>query len=324
MIFCHALLSACLTLTLAPLPTATVQDAPAAAPQTFTGWAFILQADLAAGRRAGTLAADVEDAAARELLATSLRARLVGSGKFVEGHVAVEQDGRISVTFVGKQGEAYDRLLKNGLTNAGRLVCYALADADDVASLPGGLGAQAALFSTWREAHPDLPASAFDALAAEDGGGSPLLVWRPDSKTGAPMALLASTARRVVRFDAGFKFRLMHEDEVPVGFEFTIGEESLASFTEYFAAHTGEELVPVVNGTATPAFVPTAEWDGLVRVTSGLDMEGIRAFLFAFSGEPLCAPLSFVEFAKRPLRNVRTDGIDPEVVPVPAPKPGPK
>ena len=306
--------------TLVTACTLVGQDAVKTQAPEFTGWAFILEADLEAGRGAGHILEGTEDQQALEQLAAALRARLVGSGKFVEGQVAVEEGRRLSVTFVGRLGETYDEFLEAGLTNPGRLVVYAPAGEADLAAQEGALAAERARLDAWRLENPSVPLSAYDGVPGELGGSLAGLVWRAERGSGEPVALLASTARPVVRFDAGFKFRLVYEDEAPVGFRFSIGEESLAEYTAYMQAHVGRELVCVLNGAVTSRFVPEAEWDGMLGVSGGLTMAEVRAFLFAFSGEPLCAPLRFVEFAKRPLLNVRTDGEDPDVVPVPLPE----
>ena len=98
----------------------------------FMGWSYILEVDLAAGRRAGTLPSDVTDEEALERVGEALRFRLVGSGKFVEGQVAAEPGNRFAVTFVGKMGAAYDKLLIGGLSDSGRLVCYGEAHDDEL------------------------------------------------------------------------------------------------------------------------------------------------------------------------------------------------
>lgn len=283
------------------------------------GWAYVLQADLEAGRLAGTLPPEVSDEQALERIAASLRARLVGSGKFVEGQVAVEPEGRLSVTFVGRMGEAYDRLLIAGLTDSGRLTCYALATDADV---EGGLAPERARFDAWRAANPEAPAGQFDWLPVEAGGPAAGLVWRPRYDGGEPLPLLRETARMFTRADAdptGGKFKMVHDEHGPAGFQYAVGEEALPIVSAYLRARTGRELYFVVNGAVHAAFEPGEDWDGIVKVRRGFDLDSVRGFLFAFSGEPFLAPVRFVEFDKRQLRNVRLDGEDPEVIRIPDP-----
>jgi len=292
-------------------------------PDVFMGQAFVFEADLAAGRAAGTLDAELEDPAAMEAIAASLRARILRSGRFVEGQVLVEDGARVSVTFVGPQQAAIEQFLKEGLVDDGRMEFFVTANEGDLPPPAGGLAAERQRFERWRAAHPEVPPSGYDIGPGGDDGAPGLVAWRPAPGEAVPVALLRSTARTIHRAETG-KVVVVRVGADASGFHFAIDEEALPDLRAYVAEHAGRELAIVVNGVVRSRFTPAADWDGTVTLAEGFGPLEVRAFLFAFAGEPLAAPLHFVELGKRPLLHVKVDGVDPDVVIVPLPDPEPK
>ena len=290
-------------------PTAT--QAPA-----FMGRAFLYEIDFEAGREHGWLTEDADPAEVQAAIVESLRTRLVSTGRFVEAQARAEEDGRISVTFVGKLADPIEAFLKEGLADPGRYRYAFLATEANLSALELSLEDERARWSAWRAANRDLPAASFSSVEREAGGPAPAIRWVEWSSEGAeqdverlPVAVLREPSFTVVRSDLERLAPRRREGEAP-SMLLELKEEPLARFRAYLASgaeSASQRVAVVVNGKLVQIQeYADSEAAEPQAIDGGYDIDRLRAKLFAFAGEPFPAPLRFLGFDKRPLDNVRT------------------
>ena len=293
------------------------------------GRAFLFRIDAQEGRRRGWADAAATDEEIFERVFASMRGRIRSSGRFVEAQAALEPDGIVSVTFVGRMSRSIEDMLANGLGGAGRLE-WGLP-----ATPSSGLDAERARLARWlaarKEAGEDPNPFAFAAHSA--GASESSLRWAPELGASLDERWSAdawhpfeAASLRLLRRDEVERMAMRSQERnwlllvVPregarESFESACIEPPPDAEGETGAADEGSPPARaqprarlLLDGCVAPPLTQTrVPGDGeFFAVAFGRRLAAAREFLLAFAGEPLQAPLAFTGFAKRPLANVVT------------------
>ena len=286
------------------------------------GRAFVFQADYAFGRAAGWASDGVTDDEIQEQLRDALHMRLRRTGRFVESSVLAEPDGRLAVVFVGRQDPRVEDFLAAGLSFPGRLAYRVVAEDSDLSADGTTITGERERLARWAAANPGTNLVYFRTVERSAGGPHGSIEWmlpRGAGETAQAVPLLREPFHTVTCDDipAGRLFAVpaaegpaqAHgvEKEMSLLFELSDAlEAALAAFAEANAARDcvaviDDRIVDEREDSSTLFAKPFG-----VRTRWGTDEA--RSKLMALSGGALTAPLTFVEFSKRELRNVKRRG----------------
>lgn len=293
--------------------THAAQDGPDDSVE-YIGRAFVLEADLEAGRAAGWASADATDEELLEAIRDSLYHRLRRAGRFVEALVYPEDDRRFSVVFVGHQDPRIESFLRRGLAGEGRIAYRIVATDADVAG--SSLAEERERFAAWCAAHPAADALLYSAVARDEGGPHPAIDWRlafvgetlANPRVAAEAVPLVRGVSELVRrteTETG-RFFVAASDEAVV-LSFKLKEEREAALRVFSEAHDGRRVAVTFDARVVDVHEPPVAFANPFKVGPDMSVEEGRILLFALGSEPLPAPLRFVEFSTRKLENVVRD-----------------
>jgi hypothetical protein len=264
-------------------------------PVVYMGRAFVFEADLEEGRARGWIAAEAEDEDVLAGVRQALEDRLRTMGRFAEARVEREEGGRFAAIFVGDQQQALEDMIVAGLGNAGRLELRLAAVDADLGRAGATLATERARLERRRAEHPDA------ALAHFDEGA---VVWRAPRGGGEPRALCREPLELLRRADFPPGLRVVRDVEAPLGLSFTLLAELGEALAGRLKGRDERTLVVLLNDEIVSTRPPAESFELMLSAGEGYSLEDARA-LIAAVGNPLDAPLRFVERTKRELEQVK-------------------
>ena len=309
------MIHALLPILLAALPAGMPRSAPGTQEATppapaHVGRAFLFRPDPALGRALCWSPAAASDAEVASATAAALKARVLSTGRFVEAQVAAEEDGLVSVTFVGRMPDATEAYLRQALAAGGRPELRVEAGEADLVERGTTAEAERRRLEAWRATHAGTTAAAFAAVPFEEGGPSAGLGWldaRPAQDGAAQPRLVLARER----------FPLWSEPHVPgrgpaivegAAGPFALGipldEPQREALSVFLGRHAARRLLHVLDEVVLAPASLTRAPDQQLVVEAGLSLDELRVAVLALSSPPLPAPLEFVGFSQRPLGSV--------------------
>lgn len=275
----------------------------------YMGRAFLFQANLEHGRAAGWCSPDADRDAVLDHIARQLEVRLRSTGRFVEATVAREPEGALAVTFVGRQAQSIEEMLRRGLSHSGRIEYAALATGEKLTEMGIDLANEKERLVAWREKNPEAPLSFFNTVAVESGGPNAELRWAQPKGEGAPVLLLRARShlfgRSQMKEEQPLEPIVHPEQEGELAVRVHLTEEAQAQLRATLEPHLGQKVATLVNDRVVRVRVLDALPEESTDVVGDLTRDEVRSLIWGLAAEPFGAPLRFTGFGKRELSNVK-------------------
>lgn len=260
------------------------------------------EVDIAAGRAAGTLAADVTDDQAREAIRARIELRLSQSGgPLKDASATIASSGRLEVRVTAHELDAPARAWVRRRMEVWGELRFALvahpADGPD-------LEAERARLLDWLGRHPKEDLAAFDHVPPSAGGPHADLTWVDEpSPPGEPAAPLEDRALALLEppgwpaFGAEDLERLWVEtdDQGYAALGFELDPARSADFTSFTSAHIGRQLAVALDGRVLTRPMIHNGLPGSGLIMGRFTNEEADALACALGSGPLAAPLRFVD-----------------------------